>query len=254
MMGKDDLDDSLIGVNDLEPDNPHRFQVAMNGDHMMVPFQCDLCHFMNIQKWAPLESSQQDDLLKLAICQVNLDSFWSRESSTVLANFWEGKREAKIKKIFGMEDKILPQRGPFPLEDVWGVAEACCIVWRSLDAGKNLQQVQFDTICKIRTFQSNYSHAGWDGTGSVFMGTDGSNSRVSNAEKNLLWFSRFMQGCHKRMGDLNFPDKAVDRYIIRGCFDVGQCMWDRNELDNYAQRQVAWLCVSNLRIFWRTTR
>ena len=67
MMGKDNLDDLLMVVNDLEPDDPHRFQVARNGDHMMVPFQCDLCHFMNIQKRAPLESSQQDELLKLAI-------------------------------------------------------------------------------------------------------------------------------------------------------------------------------------------
>ena len=39
------------------------------------------------------------------------------------------------------------------------------------------------------------------------------------------------------MGDLNFPDKAVDKYIIRCCFKVAECMWDKNEFDNYAQRQ-----------------
>ena len=86
--------------------------------------------------------------------------------------------------------------------------------------------------------------AGLEGTGSVFMGADGSNSRVYNAVTNSLWFSRFMQGYHKRMEDLNFPDKAVDIYIIRGCFDVGQCMWDKNEFDNYAQCQVAMtMCI-----------
>ena len=52
------------------------------------------------------------------------------------------------------------------------------------------------------------------------------------------------------MGDLNFPDKAVDRYIIKGCFDVGQCMWDRNEFDNYAQCQVAMaMCIVILGYF-----
>ena len=41
------------------------------------------------------------------------------------------------------------------------------------------------------------------------------------------------------MGELNVPDKAVDQYIIRGCFEVSECMWDKNEFDNYGQRQAA---------------
>lgn len=56
----------------------------------------------------------------------------------------------------------------FSFEVFWGVSESCCVVWHLLDSGKNLQQVQFDTICKILTFQSNYTHAGIDGTGLVF--------------------------------------------------------------------------------------
>ena len=71
--------------------------------------------------------------------------------------------------------------------------------------------------------------------GPVFMGTDGTNSSVSNLVTNFLWFSRFMQGCHKRMEDLNFTDKAMDQYIIRGSFKVAKFMWDKNEFDNYAQ-------------------
>ena len=59
-MGRDDLDDSLMGVNDLESDDPHRFQMTRNGDHMMLLFQCDMCHFMNIQRRVPQESSHQD--------------------------------------------------------------------------------------------------------------------------------------------------------------------------------------------------
>ena len=84
------------------------------------------------------------------------------------------------------------------------------MVWHSLDAGKNSQQVQFDMICKNQMFQSNYAHAVIDETGLVFMGLDGTSSRVSNSVTNSVWFSRFMQGYHKRMGDLNLPDKAVD--------------------------------------------
>ena len=43
-------------------------------------------------------------------------------------------------------------------------------------------------------------HAGVNGMDSVFMGIDGTSSRVSNSSIKLVWFSRFMQECHKRMG------------------------------------------------------
>ena len=55
----------------------------------------------------------------------------------MLTNFREAKREVKIKIIFGMEDRILSQREPFLLEDVWGVTESCYVVWHLLDTGKN---------------------------------------------------------------------------------------------------------------------
>ena len=39
--------EELEGVND--PDMELRFKQARNGDNLMCPFQCDLCHFRNIQ-------------------------------------------------------------------------------------------------------------------------------------------------------------------------------------------------------------
>ena len=135
-----------MGVNNLQSNDPHRFQINQNSDHIMVPFQCDLCHFLNIKTKKPHAGSHQDQLLLMFIIWVILDSFWSRESSIVLANFREANREPKIEVTFGLEDKILEKQGPFPLEDYWGVVEACCVVCRLLDAGGNSQQVQFDTI------------------------------------------------------------------------------------------------------------
>ena len=238
VLGRDDLDDSFMGEDESESEDVNRFQVARNGDSMMVPFQCDKCHFMNIQGREPRVSSHQDNLMLLALRRVILDSFWSRETSTVLANFREGQKEAKIKRTLGMEDRIFRRRGPFPLEDAWGVAEACCVVWRSLDAGKNTKRVQFDTVWKMRTFQSNYAHAGMEGTGAVFMNSDGTSARVSNSPTNSVWFNRFMMGMHKRMGDVNKPDMAVDRYVIRGCFEVAQDIWDNNPMDVFARKEI----------------
>ena len=93
-------------------------------------------------------------------------------------------------------------------------------------------------------FQSNYDHAGADGTGLIFMGMDGTNSRVSNSETNTIWFRRFIQCCHKRMGDLNLPDKAVDQYIIWGCFEIAQCLWEGNNFDPFAREKAAMaICI-----------
>ena len=99
--------------------------------------------------------------------------------------------------------------------------------------------MHFDTIHKISTFQSNYTHVRIDRIGLVFMVIDRTSSRVSNSATNLVWFSRFMQGSHKRMGEINLPDKAVDQYIIQGCFEVAQCIWEKNQFDIYARQQAA---------------
>jgi hypothetical protein len=49
------------------------FKVARAGDHLMVPFQCKLCHFCNIpEKW-----NHTDTKLLDFIRRANLDAFWA---------------------------------------------------------------------------------------------------------------------------------------------------------------------------------
>ena len=48
VLGRDDLDNLFMGEDESESEDADRFQVARKGDSMMVPFQCDNCHFMNI--------------------------------------------------------------------------------------------------------------------------------------------------------------------------------------------------------------
>ena len=63
-----------MGVNYLVPDDPRRFKEARDGDHMMLTFQCDMCHFINIQHRLPIADSSADDLLIKVICRANLNS------------------------------------------------------------------------------------------------------------------------------------------------------------------------------------
>ena len=99
-------------------DDPKKFKEARDGNHMMLPFQCDMCHFVNIQNRLLVRGRQADHLLLMVIHRANLDSFWARERSTVRSKFPEAKRSVKIKTIFMMDHCIIPQLGLFPLEDL----------------------------------------------------------------------------------------------------------------------------------------
>ena len=81
-----DLDNSLVDDSTMVDEDPLRFKEARDGDHLMAPFQCDLCHFVNIQGRLPEPSDEQDKLLLLTIRRVVLDSLWARERSTVTKN------------------------------------------------------------------------------------------------------------------------------------------------------------------------
>jgi hypothetical protein len=57
-----------------------RFVVARPGDHLCCPFQCELCHFRNIQGRLPNMGLGYLDDMKLmkSLRRVNLDAFGSR--------------------------------------------------------------------------------------------------------------------------------------------------------------------------------
>ena len=55
-----------------------RHMSARNGDHLMIPFKCELCHYRNLKKMDPVGDKEDVTLLR-AIRRANLDAFWSRE-------------------------------------------------------------------------------------------------------------------------------------------------------------------------------
>jgi hypothetical protein len=96
------------------------FLQARPGDRLMVPFQCEVCHFRNLTLPNPMAShpGHQDCLLYIRRC--NLDSFWSRESSTVRAHLREALRVESAGARWGI-DHMTPPIGPFSLMGfTWG--------------------------------------------------------------------------------------------------------------------------------------
>ena len=109
----------------MEDEDKDRFKCGQKGDHMCCPFQCDLCHHLNIKGRLPAEGDHTDELLLKCIRRVNLDSLWARERSTVQANWLEGIRYVKVQSSFDLGSSCLPQQGPYPIADEWGVQVAC---------------------------------------------------------------------------------------------------------------------------------
>jgi len=48
--------------------------VGRNGDHALIPFECDLCIFRKLKKMNPVEGRPGDDLLLGCIRRINLDA------------------------------------------------------------------------------------------------------------------------------------------------------------------------------------
>jgi hypothetical protein len=79
--------DAEDNVQMASPEDVKRSRCALVGDHWMVVFQCDLCHFRNITGKDPRVSQSAEDLRAMvATRRVHLDVLWPREPSTVRAN------------------------------------------------------------------------------------------------------------------------------------------------------------------------
>jgi hypothetical protein len=141
-----------------EEDEDIQFKQGRAGDHLMVPFQCELCHFRNVMNRNPDQARGTDLEILDMMRRANLDAFWSRETSTVGSNLREAIRTAKTSTRLVMPS-ITPKLGPWPLEDKLGMAVAIAVLDRSLDKGVYEDTVQWDTFRRTMSCVTNISQA-----------------------------------------------------------------------------------------------
>ena len=103
VLKRDDLGQAFA-EDDEEPEDPSRFKEARPGDHLITPFQCDVCHFVNIQKREPHKDNYPDDELLMNIRRAVLDSFWARERGTVVANERSRKKLISVLAEVGIDN------------------------------------------------------------------------------------------------------------------------------------------------------
>lgn len=131
------------------------YKTACKGDHLICQFQCHDCHFHNVCRCPPTDSSQ-DKWVLMCMRRAIIDSFWSRRPSTVESNLRECQRVMKLSRQLGLDSPMYAfPRGPFPPSDNDGMALAILMLDRSLAPGINSEMIQFNTVHGMRSFFSN---------------------------------------------------------------------------------------------------
>jgi hypothetical protein len=177
----------------------------------MTPFQCDLCHFRNIQGGDPSEESVGHGALLAAIRRANLDAFWARRPNTVGSNLYEVRRMVKtaveMEVLYPVGPRFL--RGPCPLRDNWGMFVAVATLDRTLDEGKTSLTVQYATARRLHLGASNLAFTTTAGSGPITVMSDRYRQRFTGGPTASLFFERFAIGCHERMGDVVVRNQAL---------------------------------------------
>ena len=202
------------GEVEVEEADKHRFLEARGGDHLVTMFQCALCHFRNIHLRDPGAGPMDNRLLSF-IRRATMDAFWSREASTVRQTSQQLKRAIALGSEMGLEPRhILGARGPFPLEDRFQMATACVMLSRSLAEGRNEAWIQFGTIRQVRSAVHNQWRSTPAGLKPSIAVRGQTKLMISGSPTNGEWFERFVEGLHRRMGDLSLPDRAVSIEVM----------------------------------------
>ena len=185
-----------------------RFREGRAGDHLMAPFQCPLCHFRNIMKRDPWKNDDIDDEILEFMVRIILDVFWGRETATVDKNLKEAMRSERTFSRLRMPSGT-PPMGPFPLADVCGMQAAISVLDRSMDSGKYAEFVQWETFRKIRSAITNVSQAGVGGLSDAVGAYERKKIWISTVPTHTFWFERFMEGLHRRVGEIKKQDWPI---------------------------------------------
>jgi hypothetical protein len=129
----------------IEEADESRFLRARAGYMLMLPFQCEICHYRNSTKRDPNERDFKDAEALEYISRETLDSIWSREPATVKENL-QGILRIEGTMLRLNLPPMLNFLGPFPLEDIHGMQATTAVLDRLLDKGLYEAQVQWETF------------------------------------------------------------------------------------------------------------
>ena len=206
--------------NDLEveeEDDPSIYRVGRDGDHLMgVPFECDLCHFRNMNRRDPISGSPKDDRTITAIRRAQLDVFWSRRPGTVGASLGRLRRDYReVHERCNVGRALLPYFPTDKVMDRVGMAAAITMLTASLRPGRNSDRVQHASARRTRTsihnvWNSSSRYIGVAAPGLARM----KGEFLSGSPTDEDWWARFNKGAKLRMGEQRSQDEALTAAMV----------------------------------------
>lgn len=225
MVEADDDDPEL----ELGREEQDRYRTARDGDHLVAPFECELCGFRSIQGRDPVSTSPQDGLLLGTIRRVRLDVFWAREPSTVRGVLNTLRRDQRTAKdIFGIAHPF-PYRPAFPLADTQGLLAACCFLIGTKRKGINAATIQWDSARSTTTAISNLFRSGPDCLGGVVASKDRNKLRITADGTKSEMYERFHRGAKLRMRWTRNQDYALTSESVAALLALLETEWERTD-------------------------
>jgi hypothetical protein len=105
---------------------------------------------------------------------------------------------------------------------------AIVLLDRSLDKGVYEETVQWDTFRRSMSAVTNISQAGVGGLKDSVGAYERNRMFISNVVTHQFWYSRFMTGVHKRVGQIRRPDKEFTIDVIHAADKILEAEWENS--------------------------
>lgn len=200
-----------------------RHASGRDGDHLVTPFQCDLCIFRNMNNRNP---GPHDQLLLECIRQANLDALWGRDSATVSSTLRGVRQTITLLRQVNTAPPY-PPLGPFPVQDTLGYAVAVAMLLKSREPGRYAAYQKYETIRKLRAAYFNVYMSSAGGVSSLrSVGGERVKHQLNKCPTHSTWFERFAKGCLSRMGQIVKQDMAISLPVLHALLELLEEEWN----------------------------
>lgn len=115
---------------------------------------------------------------------------------------------------------------------------AIAVLDKSLDKGKYEEFVQWETFRKMRSAVTNFHQASAKGLEDVIGSYERKNLWISKVPTHTFWFSRFMTGIHKRVGEVVRQDWPIIIEVLQYIDRALNRLW-RNATEDDSRKKIA---------------
>ncbi len=125
-----------------------QMRTGVEGAHLCIPFQCEVCLVRNLEGRDP--RGESDEVYLVCIMRANLDAMLGKSPLTIRAHRRETIAVFENSRLIGKTPAYHP-RGPFPVGNPMGMSLGVDMLIKSLVAKERIaDHVQFSTLRKLR--------------------------------------------------------------------------------------------------------